>query len=88
MTFFHREAWRLYVPDPAVDRLAALSPRLRPVLDGLLAGDGAKQVARRTGQSHHTVREYIKALYRHLNVSTRGELMALFLHRPSSPSAE
>jgi DNA-binding CsgD family transcriptional regulator len=63
-------------------RLAALPPRLRPVLSHLLDGQGEKQVAIQLGLSRHTVHEYVKALYRKLNVSSRGELMAQFVRRP------
>ena len=63
-------------------RLAALPPRLRPVLNHLLEGQGEKQVAIQLGLSRHTVHEYVKVLYRKLNVSSRGELMAQFVQRP------
>ena len=72
------------LPDaPAPDsRLAALPPRLRPVLAHLLDGHGEKQVAAELGLSRHTVHEYVKVLYRKLAVSSRGELMAQFVRRP------
>jgi DNA-binding CsgD family transcriptional regulator len=60
---------------------AALTPRLRDTLRCLLEGDSEKLVAARLGLSTFTVHEYIKALYRHFRVSSRGELMAYFLRR-------
>jgi DNA-binding CsgD family transcriptional regulator len=53
-----------------------LPPRLRQTLECLLDGDSEKQVALRLGLSRHTVHDYVKALYRHFEVSSRGELMA------------
>ena len=61
--------------------LHGLSPRLRQVLQGLLDGDSEKQVAHRLGLTRPTVHEYVGVLYRHFDVSSRGELMAYFLRR-------
>ena len=57
-----------------------LSPRLRQTLTRLLAGDSEKQVARHLDLSKNTVHVYVKALYRHYNVNSRGELLAKFVH--------
>jgi DNA-binding NarL/FixJ family response regulator len=56
-----------------------LSPRQREVLAHLLRGDSVKQIAATLHLSQHTVNEYIKDLHRHFNVSSRGELLALFI---------
>lgn len=83
--FFNVHAARLYhVPgksDPAKEdpRVKALPPRLRPVLFGFLDGDGEKQVATKLGLSPHTVHQYAKLLYRHFEVSSRGELLSQFI---------
>lgn len=53
-----------------------LSRRLRQTLEALLTGDSEKQVAAKLGLSRHTVHIYVKALYRHFAVSSRGELLA------------
>jgi DNA-binding NarL/FixJ family response regulator len=53
-----------------------LAPRLRQTLQRLLAGDGEKQIAARLGVSPHTVHVYVKSLYRHYGVCSRGELLA------------
>src|SRR5262245_53538696 len=60
---------------------AGLSPRLRQTLEALLEGDSEKQAAARLGVGLRTVHEYVLALYRHFEVSSRGELLAFFLRR-------
>jgi DNA-binding CsgD family transcriptional regulator len=57
-------------PDPS----ASLPPRLRQTLSCLLDGDSEKQAAIRLGLSRHTVHQYVKELYRHFDVASRGEL--------------
>jgi DNA-binding CsgD family transcriptional regulator len=71
----------LVLPDPRVN---SLPPRLRPVLQRILAGDAEKQAALKLGLSPHTIHEYTKALYRAFGVSSRGELMAQFVSGPSA----
>jgi DNA-binding CsgD family transcriptional regulator len=61
--------------------LAGLSPRMRQTLDGLLEGDGEKQVALRLGISRETVHVYVKGLYQYFGVDSRSELLAYFLRR-------
>ena len=56
-----------------------LPPRMRQTLLHLLHGDSEKQVAIKLGLSHHTVHVYVKSLYRHFGVSSRGELMARYI---------
>ena len=58
------------------DTSTALSPRLYVTLQRLMAGDSEKQVAYHLGLSHHTIHGYVKAIYRHFGVSSRGELFA------------
>jgi DNA-binding NarL/FixJ family response regulator len=64
-----------------------LSPRHSQTLERLLAGDSEKQIAARLRVSRNTVHVYVTALYRHFNVSSRGELLARFVRHPSG-SAE
>jgi DNA-binding NarL/FixJ family response regulator len=59
-------------PDPGHD----LAPRLRDTLKGLLDGNSEKQVAMKLKLSPHTVHVYVKSLYRHFGVTSRGELLA------------
>lgn len=56
-----------------------LAPRVYQTLQRLLAGDSEKQIAARLKLSPHTVHVYIKTLYRHFEVNSRGELLARFV---------
>lgn len=58
---------------------ASLAPRLRQTLGRLLAGDSEKQIALHLSVSPHTVHVYVKRLYRHYEVCSRGELLAKFV---------
>ncbi|MEM7682719.1 MAG: LuxR C-terminal-related transcriptional regulator [Planctomycetota bacterium] len=66
--------------DPRVQKLPT---RLRQTLSGLLAGQSEKQVAADLGLSPHTVHNYVRQLYRRFEVSSRGELLSLFVTRPA-----
>lgn len=59
--------------------VAGLTRRQRQTLDGLLDGDSEKQIAMKLGLSRATVHEYVTAIYRHFDVSSRGELLAKFV---------
>jgi DNA-binding CsgD family transcriptional regulator len=70
---------------PIVDaRAAGLPPRLRPVLQRLLAGDSEKQAARHLALSRHTIHRYANALYRAFRVNSRSELLAQFVTRDAT----
>lgn len=56
-----------------------LSPRLRQTLEALTQGDSEKQIAAKLKVSPHTIHVYVKQLYKRFNVSSRGELLALFV---------
>ena len=58
-----------------------LSPRHLQTLQRLLEGDSEKEIAFRWGVSPNTVHVYVKGLYRHFGVSSRGELLARFVRR-------
>lgn len=62
--------------------VGTLPPRLREVLGELLAGRSEKEIALQVGLSRHTVHDHVKRLYRRLDVSSRPELMALFVAAP------
>jgi len=64
---------------PVTDRMSDLTERQRTVLLLLLGGESRKQIARQLKLSEYTVADYIQALYRIFNVSSRAELMYLFL---------
>lgn len=67
--------------EPATD----LSPRLRRVLEHLLAGQSEKQVARTVGLTRNTVHEYVKSIYRHFGVGSRAELFARLTESDAAP---
>jgi DNA-binding NarL/FixJ family response regulator len=61
--------------------MPALGPRLRQTLELLLAGDGEKQIAGKLSLSRHTVHDYVKVVYRRFGVSSRAELLSLWVRR-------
>lgn len=56
-----------------------LPPRHRSILEYLLTGRGEKQIAASTGLSLRTTHKYIEHVYRAFAVSSRAELMALWI---------
>jgi two-component system, LuxR family, response regulator FixJ len=64
---------------PAKEKILKLSPRQREVLSLLLGGDTLKEVAETLKISEHTVGDYVKGIYKNFTVSSRAELMALFI---------
>ncbi|HZZ41624.1 MAG TPA: helix-turn-helix transcriptional regulator [Tepidisphaeraceae bacterium] len=58
---------------------STMAPRIRETLRHLLIGDSEKQIANKLGISQHTVHVYVKRLYRHYDVNSRGELLARFV---------
>lgn len=84
-------AWLGRRPAPALPRAGSqagiagavdlLAPRHRAVLELLVTGRSEKQVAAALGLSPRTAHKYIEQIYRALNVSSRAELMALFITR-------
>ncbi len=76
---FHVELGRLWRADALkkiADPAAALPPRLTETLEGLLKGESEKQIAFALGLSTHTIHNYIRALHRRYDVSSRAELLA------------
>jgi DNA-binding CsgD family transcriptional regulator len=74
-------------PADAIDALLKaqrLSRRMEQTLRSLLGGDSEKQVAAKLGLSQHTVHVYVKQLYKRYGVSTRAELLAIWVQ--SQPS--
>jgi DNA-binding CsgD family transcriptional regulator len=66
---------------PVTRSILGLSNRHAETLERLLAGDSEKEIAARIGVSRNTVHVYVTGLYRHFNVSSRGELLARFVRR-------
>lgn len=84
MRMFHSQAQWLYECDTTGSVspvMVVLSPRQKQTLRLLLGGDAEKQIAGKLSLSRHTVHEHVKAIYRSLGVSSRGELLAKFLRK-------
>jgi len=60
----------------------ALSGRERQTLGCLLEGHTEKEVAGALQISPYTVHIYVKHLYRKFGVSSRGQLLSLFVRKP------
>lgn len=58
---------------------ALLGRQVREVLDQLKVGRSEKEIARAIGRSPHTVHSHVKTIYRHFNVRSRSELLALWV---------
>lgn len=60
-------------------KAAALGARLQTVLTLLIDGQSAKRIAFHLDLSPHTIRGYVKEIYRHFDVGSRSELMRHFM---------
>jgi DNA-binding CsgD family transcriptional regulator len=84
LRFFHCELGRLFgralasPTEPSPDKLPR---RLRQTLTCLLEGDSEKQLAARLSLSQATIHQYVTALYRHFDVRSRAQLLALIIKR-------
>jgi pSer/pThr/pTyr-binding forkhead associated (FHA) protein len=70
---------------PAALRLSIAQLR---VLDLLLTGRSEKEVAVRLQLSPHTVHNHVKVIYRRMKVSSRPELLALFVDEERKPDGK
>lgn len=61
---------------------SSLTPKEHKVLAGLLKGLSESNIAHDIGQSPHTTHDHVKRIFRKYGVSSRSELMALWLGRP------
>ncbi|TWU24610.1 helix-turn-helix domain-containing protein [Bythopirellula polymerisocia] len=64
---------------PPNSKVIKLAPREREVLVFLLGGDSIKSIACKMGLSHHTIGDYVKAIYRKHSVRSRAELLSHFI---------
>lgn len=55
------------------------------VLDLLLTGRSEKEVASKLRLSQHTIHNHVKVIYRRMKVSSRPELLALFVDEEKKP---
>ena len=69
------ETPRLFGEQP-VKAPVKLAPRVQATLDHLLTGASDKEIAQRMDLSTHTVREYVKTIFRAYCVTSRGQLIA------------
>jgi DNA-binding CsgD family transcriptional regulator len=74
VNLFHRELGRLW---SRVDgsELAALPPRLRQTLNLIFSGYSEKEIGAELNVSPHTAHDFARRLYRHFDVSGRGDLL-------------
>jgi len=61
--------------------LSSLTARRLQVLDRLIAGDSEKQIAYQLEVGKAAIHDHVLAIYRHFKVSSRGELLSLFIGR-------
>jgi two-component system, NarL family, response regulator DevR len=66
-------------PNPAGPSVVRIAPSQLAVLRRLVEGNSVADIAEATGLSHHTVRSYLRDLYRRLGVSSRAEAAAVAL---------
>ena len=81
LRLFMVELYRLYRDGKLEPRDAepTVAPRQQQVLQCVLAGRSAKEIAYELAISQRTVEEYMRALYEKFGVTTRAELMAVFI---------
>ena len=72
--WLHEEGW----PGAASSEVAKLSRQQRLTLNLVLEGLGRKEIATQMSLSPHTIGDYLKALYKHFQVSTQVELITKF----------
>jgi DNA-binding CsgD family transcriptional regulator len=72
--WLHEQGW----PEDRGVQVPALSRRERLTLNLLISGSSHKAIASQMGISSHTLRDYIKAVYRHFKVHSQAELMRRF----------
>lgn len=60
---------------------AALTPRQRDIVQGIVAGLSYKLIAERLGISLDTVRSHVMSIYRTLNINSKSELIRKMLER-------
>jgi DNA-binding CsgD family transcriptional regulator len=82
-----RATMKLISPMLTSEEPRSLSPRLQQVLDDLLRGLSEKECARHLNLSCHTVHDYVKAIYKHFKVGSRGQLLATFLRKDAAANS-
>ena len=75
------------LPSLYADAVFKLTPRLRSVLALLLDGQSCSQIAELYHLSPHTIKGYIRDIYRHFGVSSQIALIQLFRNRADATPA-
>lgn len=70
---------------PIIAEAYELAPRERDVTRLIARGLGTAEIARRLHLSGHTVRDYVKAIFDKVGVSSRGELVATLFAEHYAP---
>lgn len=74
---------------PIIIEAYGLTPRERDVVRSIARGSSTPEIAAELFLSHHTVRDYIKAVFDKVGVTSRGELVAkLFAEHYADPFHE
>lgn len=73
LAHFAHEAQRRSTPAPVLEPAVRLTEREAEVLQRVAKGYTLPEIARQFGLSRHTVGDYVKQVYRKLNVSSRAE---------------
>lgn len=64
---------------PSGEEVAQLTPRQHSVLTLLIDGQSIPQIADRLCLSPHTIKDYVKQIYRHFGVASRAGLIRHFM---------
>jgi DNA-binding CsgD family transcriptional regulator len=76
LELFHCECDSLLTPRPTFSLEESLSPRVRQTLACLLTGAADKEIASDLQIGVHTVREYVKKIFKTFDVHSRAQLIA------------
>lgn len=73
-------------PELSTELRRQLTPREAEIVERVIASASTSQIARQLFISTHTVRNHLKAIFKKLNVHSRGELVNRSLRRESAPT--
>ncbi len=74
-------------PGLSIELRRQLTPREAEIVEQVVTGASTSQIAKQLFISTHTVRNHLKAIFKKLNVHSRGDLVSLSLRR-ESPSTQ
>ena len=76
-----RKVMESFDPQKRLVKFESLSPRQNEILNALVDGLSYKMIAHKLGISEHTTNDHIKAIYRKLQVNSKGEAISLALKK-------